>query len=336
MTRNAAGGRKLTAGLALAAALLGILSLTIGAARLSPHELFVGLVQGDGVPGIILRDIRLPRVILSLSIGAMLGLAGAAMQGLLRNPLAEPAVFGAPQAAALGAVAVLYLGLADAFSLALPLAAISGAALATGLVLALAGREANLVTLILSGLAISSLAGAATSLVINLSPNPFAVTEIVFWLMGSFEDRSMRHALLALPFIALAMALLFSRAGDYRALALGDDTAQSLGVDLTRLRLVTVGAVALGVGAGVAVSGAIGFVGLVAPHIIRPFYAADPGRILLPSALLGACLLTLADIAVRLIPATSEIKVGVLTAILGVPVFLYLVISQRAFFGGAR
>ena len=133
----------------------------------------------------------------------------------------------------------------------------------------LAGRDANLVTLILAGLAISSLAGAATSLVINLSPNPFAVTEIVFWLMGSFEDRSMRHALLALPFIALAMVLLLSRAGDFRALALGEDTARSLGIDLTRLRLITVGAVALGVGAGVAVSGAIGFIGLVAPHIVQ-------------------------------------------------------------------
>ncbi|MBK9080814.1 MAG: iron ABC transporter permease [Rhizobiales bacterium] len=311
--------------LALAAA-----SLAVGAARLAPAETWAGLVSGEGAAGLIVRDIRLPRLLLSLSVGATLGLCGAAMQGLLRNPLAEPAIFGAPQAAALGAVIVLYLGLAEATSLALPVAAIAGAGLSVAALLLIAGRRAGLVTLILAGLALSSLAGAATSLVINLSPNPFAVTEIVFWLMGSFEDRSLRHVVMAAPFLALACALLLTRARDYRALTLGEEAAASLGVDLARLRVLTVAGVAIGVGAGVAVSGAIGFVGLVAPYLARALVGGDPGRALAPSAFIGAMLLTAADVAVRLIPATSEIKVGVLTALIGVPLFLWLILGRRA------
>jgi iron complex transport system permease protein len=318
--------------LALALSGLAALSLIIGPADLSLQETWAGLARGTGVEGIIVRDIRLPRMILSLSVGFMLGLSGAAMQGLLRNPLAEPAIFGAPQAAALGAVIVLYSGLADAFSFILPAAAISGAFVSVALILIVAGRSANLLTLILSGLAISSLAGAATSLAINLSPNPFAVTEIVFWLMGSFEDRSMRHVVLALPFIALGAFLLLRCGHGYRAFTLGEETAASLGVDVAVLRVMTVSGVAIGVGAGVAVSGAIGFVGLVAPHLMRPLVGHDPQRLLLPSGLAGAALLGAADVAVRLIPAATEIKVGVLTALLGVPLFLWLVLSRRAFF----
>ena len=314
---------------------LALASLAVGPARLSLAELAHGLVDGDGVPGIILRDIRLPRLILSLSIGATLGLCGAALQGLLRNPLAEPAIFGAPQAAAFGAVAVLYSGLAGAFSFALPLAAILCAGLSVALVLAAAGRGASTVTLILAGLAVGALAGAATSLAINLSPNPFAVTEIVFWLMGSFEDRSMRHVVLALPFCVVSCAAILACGPSLRALTLGEDTAASLGIDLARLRLVLVAAVAAGVGGGVAVSGSIGFVGLVAPHLVRPLVGGDPQRVLIPSGLVGAALLTAADIGVRLIPATSEIKVGVVTSLIGVPLFLWLVWHRRAAFTGA-
>jgi iron complex transport system permease protein len=330
-TQGKGFGRLAVAALALVALLaLAAASLAVGAARLSPGQTWAGLVSGEGAAGLIVRDIRLPRLILSLSVGATLGLCGAAMQGLLRNPLAEPAIFGAPQAAALGAVIVLYLGLAEATSLALPVAAIAGAGLSVAALLMIAGRRAGLVTLILAGLALSSLAGAATSLVINLSPNPFAVTEIVFWLMGSFEDRSLRHVAMAAPFLALACALLLRRARDYRALTLGEEAAASLGVDLARLRLVTVAGVAIGVGAGVAVSGAIGFVGLVAPYLARALVGGDPGRALVPSALIGAALLTAADVAVRLIPATGEIKVGVLTALIGVPLFLWLILGRRA------
>lgn len=282
-----------------------------------------------------MRDIRLPRLILSLGVGAGLGLSGAAMQGLLRNPLAEPAIFGAPQAAAFGAVLALYSGFADALSWALPAAAIAGAFLSVAAILLAARSGAGLVTLILAGLAVSSLAGAATSLAINLSPNPFAVTEIVFWLMGSFEDRSMRHVALALPLLALSAALLLRCAPGYRALTLGEETAASLGVDVARLRRLSVAGVAIGVGAGVAVSGAIGFVGLVAPHLARPLVGADPGRILLPSALIGAALLTAADIGVRLAPSVTEIKVGVVTALIGAPLFLWLILARRAAFPDA-
>ena len=276
----------------------------------------------------------MPRLLLSLFVGAMLGMSGAAMQGLLRNPLAEPSVFGAPQAAAFGAVCVLYSGLADAHSFILPVAAIAGAFISVGLILLVAGRNAGLLTLLLTGLAVASLAGAATSLALNLSPNPFAVAEIVFWLMGSFEDRSMQHVLLALPFIIVALVVLAGCGRGYRAMALGDDTALTLGVNVRRIQLVTVAAVALGVGAGVAVSGAIGFVGLAAPHLMRSMIGSDPQRLLLPSALSGAALLTAADILVRLVPASTEIKVGVLTAMLGVPLFLWLVLSRRAFAQG--
>jgi iron complex transport system permease protein len=330
--RNRPG--RLVAGLTAALIILSILSLLIGVARLSGKDLVEGLVYGNGISGIIIREIRLPRLLLSITVGAVLGLSGAAMQGLLRNPLAEPAVFGAPQAAAFAAVCVLYSGFADVYSLLLPLAAIAGAFLSVALILLVAGRRADLLSLLLAGLAISSLAAAATSLAINLSANPFAVTEIVFWLMGSFEDRTMRHVLLAAPFIGIGCVILLKCARGYRALSLGEDTAASLGIDLARVKAMTVLGVAIGVGASVAVSGAIGFIGLVAPHMVRHAMGGDPGKILVPSALTGAVLLTAADITVRLIPATSEIKVGVLTALLGVPLFLYLILSRRVMVEG--
>ena len=314
--------------LVLLLVIVALSSLAVGPAALSPAEVLRGLLHSDGIESLIVRDIRLPRMLLSLSIGAMLGLSGAAMQALLRNPLAEPAVLGAPQAAAFGAVAVLYSGLASAYSFALPAAAMMGALLSILLVIGVAGRSASTLTLILAGLAVSSLAGAATSLAINLSPNPFAVTEIVFWLMGSFEDRTLRHVLMALPFMTLGSGLILLCGRGYRALTLGEDAAVSLGVNLGRLRLFTVAGVALGVGAAVSVSGAIGFVGLVAPHFVRRFVASDPQRTLLPSAAAGAILLTAADVLVRLVPATSEIRIGVVTALLGVPMFLWIISRQ--------
>ena len=328
--------RALTAVLVAVLGLACLGSLLVGPAHLDLGEIWQGLTRGEGPTGLIVRDIRLPRLILSTGVGAMLGLSGAALQGLLRNPLAEPAVFGAPQAAALGAAILLYSGISDAFSFLLPLAAMTGALASILLVWLVAGRQGGLITLLLAGLAVASLAGAGTALTINLSSNPFAITEIVFWLMGSFEDRSMRHVALALPFILGAGLVLLRTGPALRALALGDDTAASLGIALGRLRLTIVAAVAIGVGAGVAVSGAIGFVGLVAPHLVRGLVDGDPARTLWPSALTGAILLTLSDIAVRLVPSGSELKVGVLTVCLGVPFFLWLVASGRANFGEAR
>lgn len=310
--------------------LLFLLSLGIGPVKLAPWNVARALLgQGDDTARIIVTEIRLPRAILSVLIGAMLGLSGAAMQGLLRNPLAAPSLFGAPQAAAFGAVATLSLGITDALSLALPIAAMVGAFLSVFLLVAVAGRNAGLTLLILAGLAISSLAGAATALAMNLAPNPFAALEIAFWLLGSLEDRSMRHVAMAAPFIACGAVLLFANRGALRALTLGEDAAASLGIRVARLRLLVITGVAMGIGGAVAVAGTIGFVGLVSPHLVRPLVGYDPTRLLLPSALAGACLLTAADIAVRIIPSTTDIKVGVLTALIGVPFFLYLIVRER-------
>lgn len=312
------------------ATLLFLVSLGVGPVPLAPATVARALAgQGSEAERVIVGEIRLPRAILSIAIGAVLGLSGAAMQGLLRNPLAAPSLFGAPQAAAFGAVATLSLGLADALSYALPLAAIAGAFLSIFLLVAVAGRNAGLTLLILAGLAVSSLAGAATALALNLAPNPFAALEIAFWLLGSLEDRSMRHVALALPFIAAGAVVLLACRTPLRALTLGEDTAQSLGVRVAALRLAVIVGVALGVGAAVAVAGTIGFIGLIAPHLVRPLVGYDPARLLVPAALAGACLLTAADIAVRIIPSTTDIKVGVLTALIGVPFFLYLIGHER-------
>jgi iron complex transport system permease protein len=311
-------------------AVLFLVSLGAGAVWLSPRTVVAGLFGfGDEAARIIVREIRLPRTLLGLAIGFTLGLSGAALQGLLRNPLAAPSLFGAPSAAAFGAVAAISLGLADALSFVLPAAAIAGALVSVALLILVAGPRASLLVLILAGLAISSLAGALTSLALNLAPNPFAALEIAFWLLGSLEDRSFRHLLIALPFMAAGCALLAFDGKAFRALTLGEDAAASLGFDLAAVRLRVVLGVAAGVGAAVAVSGAIGFVGLVAPHLMRPFVRHDPGRLLLPGALAGAALLMAADIAVRLIPGQGELKVGVVTALIGAPFFIALILRRR-------
>jgi iron complex transport system permease protein len=323
------------AALVVLVALLVLVSLGTGPVRLSPLAVIDALFGGGSdVQQVIVQEIRLPRTILGLAIGAILGLSGAALQGLLRNPLASPSLFGAPQSAAFGAVLVIALGLADVRSYALPVAAIVAAFASVFVLLAIAGRNAGLLILILAGLAISSLAGAATALVMNLSHNPFLVLEITFWLLGSLEDRSFRHVMLALPFIVAGAIILWSQRNAFRALSLGEEAAQSLGVDVGRLRLSVILGTALGVGSAVAVSGTIGFIGLVAPHLMRPLIGHDPTRLLVPSALTGAALLLAADIAVRIIPSTSDIKVGVLTSIIGVPFFLYLILRERRALGG--
>jgi iron complex transport system permease protein len=313
---------------------LTIVSLGVGPVRLSPLVVSQALFGGGSEEQrIIVQEIRLPRAILGLAIGAILGLSGAALQGLLRNPLASPSLFGAPQSAALGAVLMISTGIADVRSFALPAAAIVFAFASVFALLAIAGRSAGLLLLILAGLAISSLAGALTALTMNLSPNPFASLEIAFWLLGSLEDRSFRHVTLALPFIVAGAAVLMFYRHSFRVLSLGEESAQSLGVNVGRLRLAVIAGVALGVGGAVSVSGTIGFIGLVAPHLIRPLVGYDPTRLMLPSALAGAALLLAADIAVRIIPSNTDIKVGVLTSMIGVPFFLYLILRERRSLG---
>lgn len=316
--------------LGLAVALLFTASLLVGPAGIPPGESLRALFAGRGEATVlVMREIRLPRALLALLIGAGLGLAGAALQGYLRNPLAEPALLGISGAAALGAVLALYTGLAAAIPLALPLSGLAGALVAAVLVQALAGAGGSTVTLILSGLAVSSLAGALTSLVLNLSPNPFAASEIVFWLLGSLTDRSMPHLWLAAPFIIAGMALLATLGRALDALTLGEDAAASMGITLGRVRLTAVAGTALAVGAGVAVAGVIGFIGLVVPHLLRPLTGGLPSRLLPASALGGAVLLLAADLAVRLIAPGRDLKLGVITALVGAPFFLALVWRHR-------
>ena len=306
-----------------------LVSLMVGPAGLSPRAALSALFSGDGPAAIIVREIRMPRTLLAVLIGATLGLSGAALQGLLRNPLAEPALFGAPQAAAAASALVIAFGFASATSLAVPLAGIAGALISIGGLVAIAGKRASLTVVLLAGLALASFAGAAVALILNLAPNPFIALEVVFWLLGSLEDRSRDHLLIAAPFMLASWVLLMANARAFRALTLGEDAAASLGVDLARLRAMVVAGVALGVGAAVAVSGSIGFVGLVAPHLVRRIVGSDPARVMLPAAFAGAALLLAADIAVRIVPAAVELKVGVVTALIGVPFFLLMIFGER-------
>lgn len=316
----------LTAALALA----GLASLSMGPAPLSLAEMLRALV-GDGDPRMVLivQQIRLPRALIGAMVGGALGMAGAALQGLLRNPLAEPGIIGTSSAAGLGAVIALYFGWGAAFAAAAPLAAMAAAALATTGLLAVAGRQGDTLTMILAGIAVSSLAVALTSLAMNLSPNPFALSEMVLWLLGSLKDRSLDDVVLAAPFmVAGALVMLRCRRG-LDALTLGEETAASLGVSLRRLRLAVVVGAALAVGAAVAAVGSVGFVGLVVPHLLRPLVRHRPSALLLPGALGGGVLVTVADVMVRLIPSQSELMLGVVTSLVGAPFFLALILRTR-------
>ncbi|KQM91733.1 MULTISPECIES: FecCD family ABC transporter permease [Sphingomonas] len=321
---------RLVGGLALLALLAGAASVAVGSAAIPLAHVVRALSgQGDPIERAILFELRLPRAILGLAVGAMLGLSGAALQGFLRNPLAEPSVLGASNGASLGAVIALYFGLAELHPAMLPIVAIAGAFAALGLLFVLAAGSQSALSLILAGIAVGTLAVAGVSLALNLSPNPFAAMEIMTWLLGSLEDRSFSHVALALPCIALGMVLVAWDGHALDALTLGEDGARALGVDLRRTRMRMLVGVAIGVGGAVAVSGAIGFIGLIVPHLVRPMTDRSPSAILLPSALGGAALLTFADVLVRVIPTSNELKLGVVTAFLGVPVFLVHLIRER-------
>lgn len=316
--------------LGVVVALLFAASLLVGPAGLGLGESLKALLTGQGgAVVLVMQEIRLPRALLGLMTGAALGLSGAAMQGYLRNPLAEPGLIGVSATAALGAVLSLQTGLAGLFALALPLSALAGATVAVLLILVLAGPRGGALSLILAGVALSALAAALTSLVLNLSPNPFAAMEIVYWMMGSLADRSMTHVWLAAPFMAVGLVMLLSLGRSLDALTLGEDAAASMGVNLTRLRLAVIFGTALVVGASVSVAGSIGFVGLVVPHVLRPFVGARPSRLLPAAGLGGAAVVLAADIAVRLIAPDQDLKLGVLTALIGAPFFLHLIWRLR-------
>ena len=281
----------------------------------------------DNADGWIFLELRLPRALLGLCIGAVLGLSGAVLQGYLRNPLADPTVLGVSASAALGGVLAISLGI-NLVPFGLFGCAMIGAGASILLLLAI-GRGGGPIGFILGGMVLSTLAGALTAFVISIAPNPFAASEIINWLMGALTDRLMEDVLTALPFMAIGPLLLLTTGRALDALTLGENGAKSLGVDLFRLQWLIVLGVGLSVGASVAVSGVVGFVGLIVPHLIRSFYGEQPSRILVPSALGGAILTLTADSLVRLIPGPGEMRLGIAMAVLGAPFFLLLLLRYR-------
>lgn len=321
-------------------------------AVLLPLSLLAGRVwiypfasTGPANAALILAELRLPRAVLAITIGAGLGAAGAAMQGYLRNPLADPGLFGIAPMAALGAVASFWLAplIPPAFAAwSLPVMALAGAGLGMASLALIAGRTASdaagglgggagggIALFTLAGLMLASLAGALTALAITLAPNPFALSEIVLWLNGALTDRSWREVAIAAPLTAAGIAVLALAARSLDALTLGEEAARSMGLDPARLLVLLVAGVGLTVGAGVAVAGIIGFVGLIVPHLVRPLTDRLPSSLLLPSALAGACLVLAADSAVRILPLVTELRLGIALSLIGAPFFGWLLIGMR-------
>jgi len=279
---------------------------------------------------IIIWSIRLPRAAAAFITGAALGISGAALQGLLRNPLAEPGVLGVSASASLVASFSIYYGLAALSPWVLPIAAMIGALLATAIIAFAALRISSVVTLILIGVGLSSFAGALMSLLINFSPNPFTLSDVMNWMLGSVANRSFADIGFSSPFILSGIGILLLSRRGLSALTLGEDAASSLGLDLTRQRVLTVLGAGLATGGAVALAGAIGFIGIIAPHIIRPLTGHDPARSLIPSALLAGFFLVMADIIIRLIPTTNELKLGVAAALIGAPAFIWIAAQRRS------
>jgi iron complex transport system permease protein len=315
---------KLNLSLAILIVIAFTASLLAGRIWLPPSAL---LSHHDTLAGMILYDIRLPRTVLALIVGTVLGLSGAVLQGFTRNPLAEPALLGVSSGAALGAVIAIYFGLAALSPVTGPLMGMVGALAACALTFAL-GRNGT-VALVLAGAAVSSLTAAGIALALNFAPNPYAAYEIMSWLLGSLADRSWTQVQIVLPFVVVGGALLALTGRALDALSLGEAQAQSLGVNLARLAALVVAGTALSVGAITSVTGAIGFIGLVAPHLVRPFVGHSPRRVLLPATLTGALLLLCADIAARLVHTNPELRLGVFTSLLGTPFFFWLVVRIR-------
>ncbi len=308
---------------AAAACLLGTTPLGVGRV--------LGALLGAGTPGdlIVVWEIRLPRALAAFGTGAALGASGAALQGLLRNPLAEPGVLGVSATASLAATFVIYYGLVEVGAFALPVAAIAGALAATALLTVAAARVGSVVTLILVGVGLSSFASAMMALLMNLAPNPFSLADMLNWTLGTVANRSFDDLALAGPFLAAGLGLLLVARRGLSALTLGEEAAAGIGVDLPRARRLVVIGAGLATGAAVSIAGAIGFVGIVAPHLVRPLVDHDPARTLAPSALLAGAILVLADIGVRLAPTDTELRLGVVAALIGAPVFIWIAARRR-------
>ncbi len=311
------------------ALLLSALALAIPLSLLAGQVWLDPFALTNTTATLILFELRLPRAILAVTLGAGLGAAGAAMQGYLRNPLADPGLFGIAPGAALGAVLSFWTGWA-ATAWALPVFALIGAGGAMALLGLIAGRQAGVALFTLAGMMIASLAGALMSLAISLAPNPFAMSEIVTWLMGALTDRSWREVWIAVPLTLAGIALLRWAGRGLDALTLGEAAARSLGLEPRRLLALMIAGTGLTVGAGVAVAGIIGFVGLMVPHFVRPHTDGRPSQLILPSALAGALLLLVADCLCRVLPlAGGELRLGIALSLLGAPFFLVLLLRLR-------
>jgi iron complex transport system permease protein len=314
--------------LALCAAVL--VSCFLGSVPIASAEILAGLL-GRGGPStqVILWEIRLPRALAALLVGAALGASGAALQGLLRNPLAEPGVLGVSASASLCATIAIFWGFTQISPWVLPTASIFGALAATALLAALAPRVGGVVTLILVGVALSSVMGAIMMLLLNLAPNPFSLADMINWTMGSVANRSFLDIAFISPFWLIGWALLLMSRRGLVGLGLGEEGARAIGLNVSAITGLVILGAGLMTGAAVSIAGAVGFVGIVAPHIVRPFVGHDPGRALIPSALFGAFLLVMADLITRLIPSAQEIKLGVIVALVGAPVFIVIALRQR-------
>lgn len=318
-------------GLALSSLLAIFAACLIGSTPLPADRVLAAFFGGaEAGDRLVVWSIRLPRTLAAFLVGAALGLSGAALQGLLRNPLAEPGVLGVSATASLAATFSLYYGFVSISPWILPIAAILGALAATALLAFAAIRTHSVVTLILIGVGLSSFAGALMSLLMNLAPNPFSLSDMINWMLGSVANRSFQEISMTLPFIIGGSAIILSTRRGLSALTLGEEAASGIGLNLRRQRLFTVLGAGLATGASVALAGAIGFVGIVAPHLVRPFVNHDPARSLIPSALLAGLILVIADIGVRIIPTDNEMKLGVVAALIGAPVFVWIAIQRRA------
>ena len=322
--------RWLTPALAIASVIAIFAACLLGSTPLPIDRVFAAFYGGaDAGDRLVVWSIRLPRALAAFLVGAALGLSGAALQGLLRNPLAEPGVLGVSATASLTATFSLYYGLVSVTAWALPFMAIAGALVATAFITLAAIKTRSVITLILIGVGLSSFAGALMSLFMNLAPNPFSVSDMINWMLGSVANRSYDEILLVLPFIVVGSAILLATGRGLSALTLGEEAASGVGVNLRIQRILTVLGAGFATGASVALAGAIGFVGIVAPHLIRPFVGHDPARSLIPSALLAGLILVIADIGVRLIPTNNELKLGVVAALIGAPFFVWIAMQRR-------
>ena len=322
--------------LALAAALvsLSLGPVTIPASHVGAIVLsLVGLDVADygRTEQLVIEQIRLPRILVGASVGMALGVAGATMQGLFRNPMADPGIIGVSAGGAVGAVVAIATGMAGLFFLAIPMCAFVGAIAASFLVYGIAavGGRFSMATLLLAGVAVNAFLGAVVSAIIILIPDNGALREILFWLAGGLDSRSWEHVRISTPLILGAVAVIMVMARDLNLLMLGDDEARSMGVRVGIARPILLAAAALATGAAVAVSGTIAFVGLVTPHILRLVLGPDH-RVLIPlSAAGGAVFIIVADTVARTVVEPAEFRVGVLTAFVGAPFFIFLLIKNK-------